>query len=224
MQELTSKFNLIYDSIISEGKFHSYEVFNEVKKVILCKILATSIFYADNTDEIRSYYQTIAKDKDFLDDKILISDSSLNKSITVLSDIDIKDVNIDSIGRLFEQSISKYYRSEKGQFFTPECIVKLIIDLFDIKPTDRILDCSCGSGGFLLYAMHKIKDTFPNQYQKFIENNVYGIELDKTVSNSAKLNFYMEGANYNNIINTSGISSIEKLQKLNPNIQGESFD
>jgi type I restriction enzyme M protein len=53
--------------------------------------------------------------------------------------------------------MGSYFRGDFGQFFTPRNIVKFIVEVLPINNTSRVLDTSCGSGGFLLYALDKIR-------------------------------------------------------------------
>lgn len=62
-----------------------------------------------------------------------------------------------SKGRAFETFMGSFFRGDFGQYFTPRNIVSFIVDSLPIKKTDRILDTSCGSGGFLLHALDKIR-------------------------------------------------------------------
>lgn len=84
--------------------------------------------------------------------------------------------NIKSIERIFELLIEPADRKLNGAFYTPNFIVKYIVNntiCGDIK----VCDPSCGSGAFLIEAAEKIhKDTGKSIFS-IIENNIYGCDI-----------------------------------------------
>ena len=43
-----------------------------------------------------------------------------------------------------------------GIILTPRHITELFAELLDLKPEDKVLDPCCGTGGFLIAAMHNM--------------------------------------------------------------------
>ena len=43
-----------------------------------------------------------------------------------------------------------------GQYFTPRGAIKLMVQMLDPKPNERVLDPACGTGGFLVATMAHI--------------------------------------------------------------------
>ncbi len=70
---------------------------------------------------------------------------------------------------------------ENGQVFTPNWIVKEMINLCDIKDITKIkvIDNSCGDGAFICEIVKQIIGAKPNNIKQVLEENVFGIELDK---------------------------------------------
>ena len=56
----------------------------------------------------------------------------------------------DAIGDAFEVFIGPALRGAEGQFFTPRNVVKMMVEILDPKPGEKIVDPACGSGGFLI--------------------------------------------------------------------------
>ena len=50
-----------------------------------------------------------------------------------------------------------FFRGDFGQYFTPRPIVKFIVDVLPIDNESLVMDTSCGSGGFLLHALDKVR-------------------------------------------------------------------
>lgn len=64
----------------------------------------------------------------------------------------------DIQGDVYEYLLSEIASAGKnGQFRTPRHIIKMIVELVDPKPGDRIVDPACGTGGFLLEAHSYMK-------------------------------------------------------------------
>lgn len=58
---------------------------------------------------------------------------------------------------MYEYLLGKLSQSgTNGQFRTPRHIVKLIVELVNPKPGERIIDPACGTGGFLVSAYNHI--------------------------------------------------------------------
>lgn len=123
----------------------------------------------------------------------------------------------DIKGTVFEQMVGNTFRGELAQYFTPREIVDFVVDF--LKPTkdDSIVDPACGSGGFLIMALRKVKERikheFPNlppnqldQHVKyFAEHNMYGVDINERMVRVAKMNMIMHGDGHAGIIHTSGL-------------------
>ena len=77
----------------------------------------------------------------------------------------------DAFGRIYEYFLGEFARTEGqkgGEFFTPSCIVRLLVEV--LEPFHgRILDPACGSGGMFVQsarfvAEHKQTDDFGRRY------------------------------------------------------------
>ena len=65
----------------------------------------------------------------------------------------IIDSKRDAVSDAFEVFIGKALKGDKGQFFTPRNVVKMMIEIIDPDVDDMILDPASGSGGFLVEAL-----------------------------------------------------------------------
>jgi len=60
----------------------------------------------------------------------------------------------DTKGDLYEYLLSKLTTAGiNGQFRTPRHIIRLMVEMLDPKPTEKIADPACGTGGFLVGTM-----------------------------------------------------------------------
>ncbi len=89
-------------------------------------------------------------------DTIKLDPESLRYVVGELQNYCITDADRDAIGDAFEVFIGPALRGPEGQFFTPRNVVKMVVDILDPKPGERIIDPACGSGGFLIAALEHV--------------------------------------------------------------------
>ena len=123
----------------------------------------------------------------------------------------------DYLGRFYGEFMS--YSGSDGQslgiILTPKHITELFADLVDLKPTDTVLDPCCGTGGFLISAMHKMlgQATTDTQRLNIRKNQLHGIELQPYMFTIATTNMILRGDGKSNLINADFFDeSAEKMQ------------
>jgi len=89
---------------------------------------------------------------------------------------------VDLFGLAYERFFTDLFKGDRGQYFTPRPLVELMVDLARLRAGDRVLDPTCGSGGFLVGALARGAD-------------VDGIEVDPDLATLARLNLALCGAN-----------------------------
>ena len=151
-----------------------------------------------------------------------------------LQEINLGETDLDSKGRAFETFMDSFFRGSFGQYFTPRPIVKFSTDVLPITNKSLVLDTSCGSGGFLLYALNKVRsqatEYYPNyktdikqnkkhykHWHDFAENNLYGIEINEQISRAAKMNMIIHDDGHTNVITADGLLNENEIQKLTKN-------
>lgn len=90
--------------------------------------------------------------------------------------------HLDLFGLAYERFFTDLFKGERGQYFTPRPLVELVADLAQVRPRDRVLDPTCGSGGFLVAALARGAD-------------VDGVEVDPDLVALARLNVALHGGN-----------------------------
>ena len=196
------------------------------------------------TDRILALYEEgRKKDPEVFRDNIRLSPEKVRTVVGYLQDVDLSDTDLDAKGRAFETFMDSFFRGNFGQYFTPRPIVKFVTDVLPITNESIVLDTSCGSGGFLLYSLDKVrkqaKALYPNyktdvkQSQKhyrywhdFAEKNLFGIEINEQISRAAKMNMIIHDDGHTNVVTADGLLSPEKLeaQTANRGFQFNRFD
>ncbi|MDD2763019.1 MAG: N-6 DNA methylase [Opitutaceae bacterium] len=89
-------------------------------------------------------------------DTIHLDVESVRYVVGELQNYCVMDADRDAIGDAFEVFIGPALRGAEGQFFTPRNVVKMVVDILDPKPGEKIIDPACGSGGFLIGALEHV--------------------------------------------------------------------
>jgi type I restriction enzyme M protein len=104
---------------------------------------------------------------------------NLRKVLNKLNEIDFnvaKDRH--SFGEIYEGILKELQSAGKsGEFYTPRAITQFIADVINPKIGEKILDPSCGTGGFLTAAIEHLKDQAKNiEDRHSIQENFIGWE------------------------------------------------
>ena len=101
----------------------------------------------------------------------------------------------DVLGRVYEYFLGKFAANEGkggGEFYTPKCIVKLMVEM--VEPyKGYVYDPACGSGGMFVQSQNFIKEHSGNTF----DISVYGQESNPTTWKLAKMNLAIRGIENN---------------------------
>ena len=104
------------------------------------------------------------------------------------------DIEGDAFGEIYEYFLGEFARSEGakgGEFFTPQSIVKLLVEI--IEPYHgKILDPACGSGGMFVQSANFVK-AHEKTARIMNEIAIYGQEKGSSNIRTAKMNLAIHG-------------------------------
>lgn len=109
----------------------------------------------------------------------------------------------DYIGLFYGEFMS--YSGGDGQslgiVLTPKHITTLFCELLDVKPTDIVFDPCCGTGGFLIAAMHHmlLQATNEEQKRRIRQDQLFGFELQSHMFTIATTNMILRGDGKSNL-------------------------
>ena len=144
-------------------------------------------------------------------DKIDLKPTTIKGVVKKLETSDLFGIDEDLNGRLFETFLNATMRgSSLGQYFTPRSIVLLGTKIANLKidetHVDRVLDGSCGTGGFLIEALtimrNMVRDNSSyTRHEKealiktLCEHSLFGIDAakDPKLARIARINMYLHG-------------------------------
>jgi len=101
----------------------------------------------------------------------------------------------DAFGGIYEYFLGEFARAEGakgGEFFTPQSIVKLLVEV--IEPYHgKIFDPACGSGGMFVQSAYFVEEHQKNKRQIMEEVGIYGQEKGANNMRVAKMNLAIHG-------------------------------
>lgn len=124
---------------------------------------------------------------------------------TIYQDIRYNNSSEDYLGRFYGEFMS--YSGGDGQslgiILTPKHITQLFCDLVDLKPNDHVFDPTCGTGGFLIAAMHNMLNQVTSESEKrgIRKNQLFGVELQDYMFTVATTNMILRGDGKSNLKN-----------------------
>ncbi|EOX0011990.1 N-6 DNA methylase [Campylobacter upsaliensis] len=252
--ELKTLLEKIHNYLWNGGKRNPAEAFSEFSKIIFTKIMDEKIAEYDpdyklenyefqkNRDEdkfalekrIKGLYQKYKeKDSNVFDNALILDADEIKFLVENLESISLSETDLDIKGKVFQKFFADFFKGTAGQYFTPLNIVRFMVECFDLRQNDLVLDPSCGSGGFLLqtlqYMQEKSKKLDGEYNQKrfwhsFAEKNLYGIEISGGISQTAKMNMIIHDDGHTNVITADGLDSFENFIKKNNKFQKNTFN
>ena len=122
-------------------------------------------------DRIKALFEEVKRDPNYASifserDAIELNDRVLAYVVGEFSRYNLLEADVDVKGAAYEEITSAMLKSQRGQFFTPANVIRLMVqmmdpggdaDLTDHANWPRILDPACGSGRFLTYGLDHIR-------------------------------------------------------------------
>ncbi|HDE0367043.1 N-6 DNA methylase [Staphylococcus aureus] len=246
---LLFSFKIAHNYIYATDGLQKQPAFFEFLKVIFCKIEDEKNvpnpleFYCTSEERltkdgqltvkariekifkiVKKKYSEIFNENDVLN----LQPSSLSYIVSEFQKYTLLNTNIDIKGRAYEELVGANLRGDRGEFFTPRNIVEMTIKMLNPKHDEKILDPTCGPGGFTERAMTHIRqnlkkdyeisfskkfedwsNTEYNQYQnrinEIVENNIYGFDINPDLVKAAEMNMLMSHNGTGNFLSCNSL-------------------
>lgn len=97
--------------------------------------------------------------KDIFDanDRVEIPPMQIAKVVSELEHVSL--LASDAKGDAFQAFLSSNFRGDAGQFFTPDPIKQMVVDMVEPRPEQVVLDPACGSSGFLIFTLNRWRNS-----------------------------------------------------------------
>lgn len=231
LDNLLKRFEDIHNYLYANDGLSEQEVLEEIVKILFIK-------YYDEQNEQKNFFITgnelEKKDRklfitrinqlfeetkniysSFFDikDSLKLSQNSLSFIVNKIQNINFKNSSEDANGMAFQKFLSRHAKEGRGQFFTPDPVVNFCVEIINPQPHEKIIDPSCGTGGFLFSALNFIKHNYPQEnLQDYVVKNIFGIEINKRISQIAKIKFLIDINSDPNIICQNALININEIK------------
>ncbi len=238
---------------VTDG-FQKEKSFFELLKIIFCKIedekgIKQSQFYVEASElndpdgqiackkriseiftRVKIKFPQIFSETDGID----LQPRSLVRVVAELQNYSLLNTDIDIKGKAYEEIVGSNLKGDRGQFFTPRNFMEMAVHM--VNPGmisegvwDRVLDPSCGTGGFVVTALlHIIKlidrmhidatglqknewevehwNAYRDGIKDIAERCFFGFDIAPELAKSAKMNMVMNNDGSGNMLSTDSLA------------------
>lgn len=248
-EDLIGALKKSHSSVWQGGKLAPTDAFDEVAKLLFCKLkdekgtkkkdpykfqIGSYETASDVLERIQLIYQEAkSDDPQVFKDQIELSAEIVYNVVEHLQQLSLKNTELDTKGVAFEIFMKDFFIGKMGQFFTPRPVVQFCVKMLAPEQKHKVLDPSCGSGGFLLYAMDEVREFAENNYDEkeafehwhnFAEKKLFGIEINDQIARVCKMNMIIHDDGHTNVIGSDTLVGFDKIQKINKEFKEDSFD
>ncbi len=108
-----------------------------------------------------------------------------------ISTFDFHNVDEDILKGVYQELIDLDTRHALGEYYTPDWLCERILKEFELNEGKRVLDPACGSGSFLLAAIHRFRELNPKISVEELNASIYGIDIHPLSVQIAKTNMLL---------------------------------
>lgn len=242
--ELQSAFRRCHDYIYANAGLQSEQAFHEMLKLIFCKTFdeeesGENLLFAIQPNErsttsgqrrlieerlaplfrrVQNRYPFIFEDNE----RIRLDPRVAAYVVSELQYYSLSDTDTDVKGDAYEELVGENLRGNRGQFFTPRNVcdmaVRMIMALH--VETDltslRVLDCCCGTGGFLVSWLNNLHAVILRQererrnasaaafrarerVREACQRNLFGLDIDRHLVRTCQMNLVLHGDGSSNV-------------------------
>lgn len=172
-------------------------------------------------EEVKEKYSTVFRGNE----EITLSDRALAFMVSELAKYDFGRTDVDAKGAAYQEIVGTNLRGDRGQYFTPRNAIKLVVSMLDPKPSERVLDPACGTGGFLTATLahlaHKFKAengiqpgaestqeliSIQERLREFVKKNLFGADFDPFLVRASMMSLSMAANEPGNIFHMDSLS------------------
>ncbi|GGN07898.1 hypothetical protein GCM10010967_49420 [Dyadobacter beijingensis] len=143
---------------------------------------------SETSQKVRQLFQgmKIAHGDIFLNDSdndINLDDHTISLAVYELSKFRLRDASLNAVSEAFQVFRTASLKSAEGQYYTPYPVIRSVVKLMEIHPSDKVIDPACGTGGFLLECYRQLRESFPSMddgdAKGWAQRHLYGVDKDR---------------------------------------------
>ena len=251
--ELKSVFRRCHNYIYANAGLQKAEAFHELLKLIFCKTYdeeesAAPQFVVGprehkNTsgqrrlleDRLTPLFKSVMRRYPFIfDEKQESLRLEADVAAYVVSELQftsLMNTETDVKGEAYEELVGANLRGDRGEFFTPRNVcdmaVKMAMALHDRQELTslKVLDCCCGTGGFLVSWLNNLHERLLEQERKrrggrgsaeerarrrakdVCTQNLYGLDINPELVKTCQMNLVLHGDGATNVHRVNSVQT-----------------
>ena len=161
-------------------------------------------------------------------DEIGLDSRSLSWIVSELQSYSLLNTHVDVKGKAYEELVGANLRGDRGEFFTPRNITRMVVKMINPTPLETVCDTACGTGGFLVSAMNHVSEQLvadvENEFGKsrrdwndnetivvkdrikaIASSNFYGFDINPNLVKATKMNMVMNNDGSGNIFQLNSL-------------------
>lgn len=151
--------------------------------------------------------------------QIRLSDAALFRVVERLQEFSLIDSAADVKGRAFQKVLGPAIRAGMGQYFTPDPIVEIAVNVIAPKAEDLILDPFCGSGHFLTKALQYVvaqqgAQLTAHALHEFKFFHLHGIEKSDRMVRIAMTDMMLNDDGHTNVRNQDALLTFDNYPDI----------
>lgn len=252
--DLKSVFRRCHNYIYANAGLQKAEAFHELLKLIFCKtfdeeeggeLLEFSVHPKERTSEsgqrrlmeerLGPMFQRILERYPFIfeaGERIKIEPRVAAYVVSELQYLSFLDTSTDVKGEAYEELVGENLRGDRGEYFTPRTVcdmaVRMAMSLYpDTELTSlKVLDCCCGTGGFLVSWLNNIygeilgqeearprrnkvtsREKARQRVREVCNRNLFGVDINPFLVRTCQMNLVLHGDGSTNVFRADSVRS-----------------
>ena len=251
--ELKSVFRRCHNYIYANAGVQKAEAFHELLKLIFCKTFdeeesGNDLLFGVDPQERRStsgqrrlmeeriapLFDRVRDRYPFIfeaDERIRLEDRVVAYVVHELQYLSLLETETDVKGDAYEELVGANLRGDRGEYFTPRNVcdmaVRMAMSLYDdlALTSLKVLDCCCGTGGFLVSWLNNLHGTLLDQergrphgksspeerarrrVQQVCTSNLFGLDINRTLVRTCQMNLVLHGDGSSNVFRADSVRS-----------------
>lgn len=236
---LLRAFKRCHDYLYGNQSMRGDRAFWQLLYLIFCKILdeqqSSRRFFVGATEgntekgrrqianRIRDLFEQV-RNREYRDvfdgnERLDLNERALAYVAGELSRYSLLSTDTDAKGLAYEAITSSTLKRERGQFFTPRNVIRMMVEMVNPERNKLILDPACGSGGFLVVALAHYRKRLlveiganpdapvPSELRRidralrrYAKSSLFGVDVDPDLRKAARMNMVMNNDGHGNIL------------------------
>ena len=251
--DLKASLRRCHNYIYANQGIQKAEAFHELQKLIFCKVLDEKEVVDDlrffvlgeerksiagqsrlRDERITPLFSEVKDRYPYIfdrDERIKLNLKVLAYIVSELQRYSLLNTRTDVKGQAYEELVGANLRGDRGEFFTPRNVcdmaVRMVLSLHSNQKIAslKVLDCCCGTGGFLVAVINLLREKITGfeqakggseedirnrvggRIKEMAERNLFGMDINPFLVRTTQMNLVMHGDGSANVFQGDSLAA-----------------